>query len=46
MVSVWRKLAPLIPWETGMEVPSVGDKSDDDESDSIIIDTISSESEV
>ena len=41
MVSVWRKLVPLIPWETG-----VGDESDDDESDSIIIDTISSESEV
>ena len=29
-----------------MEVPGVGDESDDDESDSIIIDTISSESEV
>ena len=46
MVSVWRKLVPLVPWETGMEVPSVGEESDDDESDSIIIDTISRESEV
>ena len=46
MVSVWRKLVPLIPWETGMEVPGVGEESNDNESDSIIIDTISSESEV
>ena len=46
MVSVWRKLIPLIPWETGVEVPGVGDESNDDESDSIIIDTISSELEV
>ena len=45
MVSVWRKLVPLVPWETGMEVPGVGEESDDNESDSIIIDTISSESE-
>ena len=44
-MSVWRKLIPLVPWETGMEVPGVGEESDDDESDSIIIDTISSESE-
>ena len=46
MVSMWRKLIPLIPWETGMEVPSVGEESDDDEWDSIIINMISSESEV
>ena len=45
MVSVWRKLIPLVPWETGVEVPSVGEESDDDELDSIIIDTISSGSE-
>ena len=45
MVSVWRKLIPLVPWETGVEVPGVGEESDDNESDSIIIDTISSESE-
>ena len=45
MVSVWRKLVPLIPWETGVEVPGVGDESNDDELDSIIIDTISSELE-
>ena len=46
MVSVWRKLVPLVPWETGVEVPGVGEESDDNESDSIIINTISSESEV
>ena len=46
MVSMWRKLIPLVPWETGMEVPGVGEESDDDELDSIIINTISSESEV
>ena len=45
MVSMWRKLVPLVPWETGMEVPGVGEESDDNELDSIIIDTISSESE-
>ena len=45
MVSVWRKLVPLVPWETGVEVPGVGEESDDNESDSIIIDTISSELE-
>ena len=45
MVSVWRKLIPLVPWETGVEVPGVGEESDDDESDSIIIDTISSKLE-
>ena len=45
MVSVCRKLIPLVPWETGMEVPGVGKESNDNESDSIIIDTISSESE-
>ena len=45
-MSVWRKLVPLVPWETGVEVPSAGEESDDDESDSIIIDMISSESEV
>ena len=45
MVSVWRKLIPLVPCETGVEVPGVGEESDDNESDSIIIDTISSESE-
>ena len=45
MVSMWRKLVPLVPWETGMEVPGVGKESNDDESDRIIIDTISSESE-
>ena len=45
MVSVWRKLVPLVPWETGVEVPGVGEESDDDELDSIIIDTISSELE-
>ena len=44
-MSVWRKLVPLVPWETGVEVPGVGKESDDNESDSIIIDTISSESE-
>ena len=45
MVSMWRKLIPLVPWETGVEVPGVGEESDDNESDSIIIDTISSELE-
>ena len=45
MVSVWRKLVPLVPWETGVEVPGMGEESDDDELDSIIIDTISSELE-
>ena len=45
MVSMWRKLIPLIPWETGMEVPGVGEESNDDELDSIIINTMSSESE-
>ena len=45
MVSMWRKLVPLIPWETGVEVPGVDEESNDNESDSIIIDTISSESE-
>ena len=45
MVSMWRKLIPLVPWETGVEVPGVGEESDDDELDSIIIDMISSESE-
>ena len=45
MVSVWKKLVPLILWETGVEVPGVGDESNDDESDSIIIDMRSSESE-
>ena len=45
MVSVWRKLVPLIPWETGVEVPGVGEESNDNESDSIIINTISSEPE-
>ena len=42
---MWRKLVPLVPWETGVEVPSVGEEFNDDESDSIIIDTISSELE-
>ena len=32
MVSVWRKLVPLVPLETGVEVPGVGEESDDDES--------------
>ena len=45
MVSVWRKLVPLVPWETRVEVPGVGEESNDNESDSIIIDMISSESE-
>ena len=40
----WRheKLIPLVPLETGMEVPGVGKESNDDELDSNIIDMVSS----
>ena len=32
MVSVWRKLVPLVPLGTGVEVPGVGEESNNDES--------------
>ena len=40
----WRheKHIPLVPLETGVEVPGVGEESDDDELDSNIIDMVSS----
>ena len=40
----WRhkKLILLVPLETGVEVPGVGEESNDDESDGDIIDMVSS----